>query len=104
MPIGRHRLKIFISLSASHKGLAIPPKTTLILQNEQGGPPKSGRKGDSMSEQHPNEFVDYKEALLSQVLTLDALIILLEKKGVISKEEVIEEIKKLHEEMPVAEQ
>jgi hypothetical protein len=51
----------------------------------------------------PNEFVDYREALLSQVLTLDALIILLEKKGVISKEEVIEEIKKLHEEMPASE-
>ena len=56
-----------------------------------------------MSDQHPNEFVGYKEALLSQVITLDALIILLEKKGVISKEEVIQEIKKLHEEIPVAE-
>lgn len=57
-----------------------------------------------MAEQlDPNEFAGYKEALLSQVFTLDALIILLEKKGLITKEEVIEEIKKLHEEMPVSE-
>lgn len=51
-----------------------------------------------MTEQlDPNEFEGYKEALLSQVFTLDALIILLERKGLITKEEVIEEIKKLHE-------
>lgn len=52
-----------------------------------------------MTEQSdPNEIEDYKEALWSQVFTLDALIILLERKGVITREEVIEEIKKLHEE------
>ena len=57
-----------------------------------------------MAEQlDPNELVGYKEALLSQVFTLDALIILLEKKGLITKEEVIQEIKKLHEETPVSE-
>lgn len=56
-----------------------------------------------MTEQlDPNEFESYKEALLSQVFTLDALIILLEKKGLITKEEVIEEIKKLHEEAAVS--
>jgi len=57
-----------------------------------------------MAEQlDPNEFAGYKEALLSQVFTLDALIILLERKGLITKEEVIEEIKKLYEETPVSE-
>jgi len=57
-----------------------------------------------MAEQlDPNEFAGYKEALLSQVLTLDALIILLERKGLITKEEVIEQIKKLYEETPVSE-
>ena len=57
-----------------------------------------------MAEQlDPNELEGYKEALLSQVFTLDALIILLEKKGLITKEEVIEEIKKLHEQTPVSE-
>ena len=56
-----------------------------------------------MTEQlDPNEFESYKEALLSQVFTLDALVILLEKKGLITKEEVIEEIKKLHEEAAVS--
>jgi hypothetical protein len=46
---------------------------------------------------HPHEFEVYKEALWSQVFTLDALIILLERKGVITREEIVEEIKKLHE-------
>ena len=49
-----------------------------------------------------NEFEGYREALWSQVFTLDALIILLERKGVISREEIIEEIKKLHEETPIS--
>ena len=50
-----------------------------------------------MAEQlDPDEFAGYKEALWSQVFTLDALIILLVKKGLITKEEVIAEIKKLH--------
>jgi hypothetical protein len=57
-----------------------------------------------MTEQpDPNEFERYKEALLSQVFTLDALIILLERKGLITKDEVIEEIKKLHEDALVSE-
>jgi hypothetical protein len=57
-----------------------------------------------MTEQSdPHEFEVYKEALWSQVFTLDALIILLERKGVITREEIIEEIKKLHEATPVSE-
>jgi hypothetical protein len=57
-----------------------------------------------MTEQlDPNEFEGYKEALLSQVFTLDALVNLLERKGLITKEELIEEIKKLHEDTRVSE-
>ena len=51
----------------------------------------------------PNEFEGYKEALLSQVFTLDALVNLLERKGLITKEELIDEIKKLHEDRLVSE-
>lgn len=51
-----------------------------------------------MTEQlDPNEFEGYKEAVLSQVFTLDGLVNLLERKGLITKEELIDEIKKLHE-------
>lgn len=51
----------------------------------------------------PNEFEGYKEAILSQVFTLDALVNLLERKGLITKEELIDEIKSLHEDTLVAE-
>jgi len=43
-----------------------------------------------------NEFVSYEAALLSQVVTLDALVNVLERKGLIKREEIIEEIKELH--------
>ena len=44
-----------------------------------------------------------QEAILSQVFTLDALVNLLERKGLITKEELIDEIKSLHEDTLVAE-
>lgn len=57
-----------------------------------------------MTEQlDPNEFEGYKEAVLSQVFTLDGLVNLLERKGLITKEELIDEIKKLHEDTLVSE-
>ncbi|MGD8371739.1 MAG: hypothetical protein PVF76_12505 [Syntrophobacterales bacterium] len=43
-----------------------------------------------------NEFVSYEEALLSQVFTLDALVNVLERKGLINREEIVQEIKELH--------
>ncbi len=50
-----------------------------------------------MTEQsEANEFVSYQEALLSQVFTLDALVNVLERKGLIKREEIVEEIRQLH--------
>ena len=61
-------------------------------------------EGDGMVDQKDqNEFMSYEEALLSQVFTLDALVNVLEKKGVISREEVVEEIVRLQEQRPVSE-
>jgi len=45
----------------------------------------------------PKETVTLEELVLSNVYTQEALINLLEKKGVISKEELIEEIKRLRQ-------
>lgn len=41
------------------------------------------------------EVVSLKELLLSNVYTQEALINLLEKKGVLTKQEVLEEIKRI---------
>lgn len=45
----------------------------------------------------PKEIVDFKELLLSNVYEQEALINILEKKGIITKTELLEEIKKLHQ-------
>jgi hypothetical protein len=39
------------------------------------------------------EIVDFKELLMSEVIQLEALINLLDKKGIISKQELLEEMK-----------
>ena len=44
-----------------------------------------------------NEFMSYEEALISQVFTLDALVNVLERKGLISRQEIIKEIKEIEE-------
>lgn len=41
------------------------------------------------------EIVSFKELLLSNVYTQEALINLLERKGILTKKEVLEEIKRL---------
>jgi hypothetical protein len=43
------------------------------------------------------EMVSFEELLLSEVYTREALINLLEKKGLINKKELLEEIKRLRE-------
>jgi hypothetical protein len=43
-----------------------------------------------------NEFLSYEEALMSQVLTLDALVNVLERKGLVNREEILEELKELY--------
>ncbi len=48
----------------------------------------------------PKKVVDYKELLMSNVYEQEALINLLEKKGLITKAELLEEIRDLHQKMP----
>jgi hypothetical protein len=43
----------------------------------------------------PKKTVSFEELLMSNVYTQEALINLLEKKGVLTKKEVLEEIKRL---------
>ena len=43
----------------------------------------------------PTETVSFEELLMSNVYTQEALVNLLEKKGIITKAEVLEEIKRL---------
>jgi hypothetical protein len=42
------------------------------------------------------ETVDLGELLLSEVIQSEALINLLERKGIVSKQELLEEIKRVH--------
>lgn len=48
----------------------------------------------------PKEVVDFKELLMSNVYEQEALINLLEKKGIITKSEILEEIKRLKGKRP----
>jgi hypothetical protein len=43
----------------------------------------------------PKEIVSFEELLMSNVLTQEALINMLEKRGLINKRELLEEIKRL---------
>jgi hypothetical protein len=43
----------------------------------------------------PKELVDFKEPLMSEVIQSDALINLLDRKGIISKRELLEEMKRV---------
>ena len=52
-----------------------------------------GKKLDS------KEIVDFKELLMSEVIQSEALINLLDKKGIISKQELLEEMKKVQAKM-----
>ena len=45
------------------------------------------------------QTVDLKELLMSEVIQSEALINLLDRKGIISKEELLEEIKRVHASM-----
>ena len=51
----------------------------------------------------PKETVDIKELILSEVIQLEALINVLESKGIITKQELLEEIKRVAAKMPRAE-
>ena len=47
----------------------------------------------------PKEIVDFKELLMSEVIQSEALINLLDKKGIISKQELLEEMKRVQDKM-----
>jgi len=47
----------------------------------------------------PKELVDFKELLMSEVIQSEALINLLDKKGIISKQELLEEMKRVQAKM-----
>ena len=44
----------------------------------------------------PKEMVTLRNALLSEVIQFEALVNLLDRKGIIDKEELLEEIKRVH--------
>jgi hypothetical protein len=48
----------------------------------------------------PKEIVDFKELLMSEVIQSEALINLLDKKNIISKQELLEEMKKVQAKLP----
>jgi hypothetical protein len=43
----------------------------------------------------PKELVSFKEMLMSEVITSEAIINLLDRKGLISKQEIMEEMKQV---------
>jgi hypothetical protein len=51
----------------------------------------------------PKELVSFKEMLLSEVITSEAIINLLDKKGIISKQELMKEMKRVQASMLKAE-
>ena len=51
----------------------------------------------------PKELVSFREMLLSEVITSEAVINLLDRKGIISKQELMEEMKRVQASMLRAE-
>ena len=47
----------------------------------------------------PKELVSFKELLMSEVIQSEAIINLLDKKGIISKRELLEEMKRVQAKM-----
>ena len=54
-----------------------------------------------MAEKHDQkQVVDFKELLMSEVIQSEALINLLDRKGIISKQELLEEMKRVQAMLP----
>lgn len=47
----------------------------------------------------PKEFVSFKELLMSEVIQMEALVNILDKKGIISKQELLDEMKRVQTSM-----
>lgn len=61
------------------------------------------REANMAKKLDPKETVDLEELVLSEVIQLEALTNLLDRKGIISKQELLEEITRVAEKMPKAE-
>lgn len=48
----------------------------------------------------PNQTVDFKELFMSEVIQSEALINLLDRKGIVSKKELLEEMKRVQASLP----
>ena len=51
----------------------------------------------------PKELVTFREALVSEIIASEALVNLLERKGIITKQELMVEINKVQASIPKAE-
>ena len=51
----------------------------------------------------PKEMATFRDALLSEMIQFEALVNLLDRQGIIDKEELLEEIKRVHATMFKAE-
>ena len=47
----------------------------------------------------PKNWLDFKELLMSEIIQSEAIINLLDKKGIISKQELLEEMKRVQSKM-----
>ncbi len=63
----------------------------------------SEREANMAKKLDPKETVNLKELVLSEVIQLEALINILESKGILTREEVLEEIKRVATQMRKAE-
>lgn len=50
----------------------------------------------------PKDLVTFREALVSEIIASEALVNLLERKGIITKEELLEEINAVQKSLPKA--
>jgi hypothetical protein len=48
----------------------------------------------------PKQLIEFKELLMSEVIQSEALINILDRKGLISKQELLEEMKRVQAAMP----
>ncbi len=48
----------------------------------------------------PKQLIEFKELLMSEVIQSEALINILDRKGIVSKQELLEEMKRVQATMP----
>lgn len=58
-----------------------------------------GRKQLMTEKLDPKQVVDFKELLMTEVIQSETLINILDKKGIISKQELLEEMKRVQASM-----